>query len=193
MSFKFIFEPTCQDKAKAAFLDRDGVINWDYGYVYQRDDFQFIPGVFEATRQLTLKGYKIVIVTNQSGIGRGKFSMSDFTKLSFWMLGKFLSHDVALSGLYFCPHHPTEALGAFKIKCNCRKPGSKMIIDAIDDLKIEPESSVLFGDKQSDIISGFNAGIKKLFLLKKNGIEPWVHTAIPCRKEPDLLSAVQTL
>lgn len=193
MSFKFIFEQPSAGYKKVAFLDRDGVINYDHGYVFRRSDFEFLPGVFKATRLLVLKGYKIVIITNQSGIGRGMFSIEDFEKLTFWMQAKFLSHGASILGLYFCPHHPTEAIEVFRIKCDCRKPGSKMILDAVNDLQIDLDSSIIVGDKNSDLVCGYNAGIRNLYLVKKNGIEQWSSTEIACTKTTDLLSVAEKL
>ena len=95
--------------SKVLFLDRDGVVNIDHGYVYKPEEFEFVPGVFEACKAFTDAGYKIVVVTNQSGIGRGYYSEQDFYNLTEWMKGEFLRHGVTILDVYFCPHHPSKA------------------------------------------------------------------------------------
>ena len=97
------------DSIKVAFLDRDGVINIDYGHVHSTENFVFIPGVFDACFELQEAGYSLIIVTNQSGIGRGLYDEKDFFVLSDWMKRKFLEHRVKISDIYFCPHHPNQA------------------------------------------------------------------------------------
>lgn len=92
MRFCFTFTPRFSSAVKAAFLDRDGVINVDYAYVHRRENFHFIPGALEGAAELVRKGYQPVIVTNQSGIGRGKYSIEDFRELSFWLAGVFERH-----------------------------------------------------------------------------------------------------
>ena len=94
---------------KAVFLDRDGVINLDHGYVYQPEQFEFIDGVFEACRHFQSQGYLLIIVTNQSGIGRGFYSEASFASLTRWMQQTFVQHGVDVAGVYYCPHHPTQA------------------------------------------------------------------------------------
>ena len=106
----------------AIFLDRDGVINVDTGYVYQIDDFQFIDGVIDALRELKQKGYLLVVVTNQSGIARGLFTEEQFMSLTEWMDWSLADRGVDLDGIYFCPHHPTEGSSQYCKPCNCRKP-----------------------------------------------------------------------
>lgn len=91
---------------KAAFLDRDGVINADHGYVSQPENFEWLPGVFEACRELARLGYAIVVVTNQSGIARGYYGEDDFLRLTAWMKARFAEEGVSIAGVYYCPHHP---------------------------------------------------------------------------------------
>ena len=107
---------------KAAFLDRDGVINIDHAYVHTPEEFTFIPGVFEACRQLQSAGYLLIIATNQSGIGRGYYSEEDFGRLCDWMKGEFARQGVQITDIFFCPHHPEKAIGAYRCDCDCRLP-----------------------------------------------------------------------
>ena len=148
----------------AVFLDRDGVINVDHGYVSTWEQFEFLPGVPDALRALQDAGYLLVVVSNQSGIGRGYYSESDVDLLN-QAIAEYLdsSVGVTLSGFYHCPHHPTEAEGEFRRQCDCRKPAPGMIRQAVLDHGIDVKTSLLVGDKDSDIEAGRAAGIARLF------------------------------
>lgn len=150
----------------AIFLDRDGVINQDTGYVYKRDDFIFIDGVIDAMKLLKQKGYQLVVVTNQSGIARGLFSEDDFIRLTEWMDWSLADRDIVLDGIYFCPHHPTEGKGADTKECNCRKPAPGMFQEAITDLDIDVSASYMVGDKVSDLQAAQAAGVAHLVLVR---------------------------
>ena len=150
----------------AVFLDRDGVINYDPGYVYQKKDFQFIPGVFEACRQFIQLGYKIIIITNQSGIARGFYSEEDFKQLTQWMLHQFDEQGVSITDVYYCPHHNDYGKGSYKISCDCRKPEPGMIKQAEKEHHLDLSQSILIGDKSSDIKAGQAAGVAKNYLVK---------------------------
>jgi D-glycero-D-manno-heptose 1,7-bisphosphate phosphatase len=151
--------------AKAAFLDRDGVINRDRDYVYKTEDFEFLDGVFEACRRLETLGYRIIIVTNQSGIGRGYFSEADFNRLTDWMVRRFLEEGVTITGTYFCPDHPVHGVGVYKRDSGHRKPGPKMILDAANDHGLDLQASFIAGDKASDILAGRAAGVGRCFFI----------------------------
>ena len=148
----------------AVFLDRDGVINVDHGYVSTWEQFEFLPGVPDALRALQDAGYLLVVVSNQSGIGRGYYSETDLESLNQAIAQHLDSAvGVALSGFYHCPHHPTEAEGEFRRQCDCRKPAPGMIRQAVLDHGIDVKTSLLVGDKDSDIEAGRAAGIARLF------------------------------
>ena len=150
----------------AIFLDRDGVINKDNGYVSQRDDFEFIEGTIEACIELQKKGYLLVVITNQSGIARGLFTEAQFNTLTEWMDWSMSDRGVDLDGIYYCPHHSEEGQGEFKIDCECRKPKPGMLMNAIEDLNIDIDTSILVGDKTSDLQAGIAAGIKTNYLVR---------------------------
>lgn len=154
----------------AAFLDRDGVINVDHGYVVRRDEFAWVPGVREAAATLHRAGFALVAVTNQSGIGRGMYSEVDFLSLTDWMRGEFARAGAPLAGVYFCPHHPTEALGALRTRCDCRKPAPGMVLAAARELDLDLGGSVLFGDKVSDLKAARAAGVPHRVLLATDGV-----------------------
>ena len=146
---------------KALFLDRDGVINKEKNYLYKIEDFEFIDGVFETCKYFQEKGYLIIIITNQAGIARGKYTEDDYQILTDWMIKEFEKKDIKISKVYHCPHHPD-----FSGECECRKPNPGMILQAKKDFNIDLSQSILVGDKNSDIEAGINAGIKMNYLVE---------------------------
>ncbi|QJR82559.1 HAD family hydrolase [Alteromonas pelagimontana] len=153
---------------KALFLDRDGVINIDKGYVSRVSDFIFVEGIFKVIQRFCDKGMFPVIVTNQSGIGRGMYSEQEFAALSTWMQKQFQAHHLPTIPVYFCPHHPVEGKGQYKKLCNCRKPHAGMLLQAAADHNIDLTQSSLIGDSWRDIEAGENAGLKQLFYVSTN-------------------------
>ena len=137
---------------KALFLDRDGVINEDAGYVYRREDFVFKEGIFEALREFAQAGYALVVVTNQSGIGRGYYTLEQFDELCGFMLGELAKEGVKIEKIYFCPHAP-------EADCLCRKPKPGMLLNAANELNIDLARSIMIGDKDSDVQAGQSAGV----------------------------------
>jgi D-glycero-D-manno-heptose 1,7-bisphosphate phosphatase len=160
------------NRRRAAFLDRDGVINIDRGYVHRREDFDFVPGVLEGARRLHDLDYALVVVSNQSGIGRGLFGEVQFHALSNWMREKFIAAGAPLSGVYFCPHHPTEARGLYLRSCDCRKPAPGMLLSAASDLHLDLGASAMFGDNLSDLEAALAAGVPLRVLLGTDGRDP---------------------
>ena len=150
---------------KAAFLDRDGVINIDHGYVYRAEDFHFIDGVFDACRQLQSLDYRIIVVTNQAGIGHGYYTESDFQALNEWMLAQFSKHGVNVTGVYYCPFHPQAKLPTYRRVSPYRKPGPQMLLDAAKEHKIDLSSSFIVGDKLSDLEAGQAAGVGSAYYI----------------------------
>jgi len=146
---------------KALFLDRDGVINKEKNYLYKIEDFEFIDGVFDTCKFFQNRGYEIIIITNQAGIARGYYTEEDFHKLNNWMLDEFKKRGIKISKVYFCPHHPD-----FTGMCECRKPNPGMILQAQKEFDLDLSSSILVGDKESDIKAGKNAGIGLNILVK---------------------------
>lgn len=144
---------------RAAFLDRDGVINRDTGYVHDWAGFEILPGVEEALRRLHLAGYLLVVVTNQSGIARGYYSEAAFAALSARMCAHFAAAGAPIAGVYHCPHHPDAGDGPLTVACDCRKPAPGMIEAAVRDLEIDRAGSVMIGDKASDVAAGQAAGL----------------------------------
>ena len=150
---------------KAAFLDRDGVVNVDKGYVCKIEDFQFIKGIFDLCRLFQDRQYKIVIISNQSGIARGYYSIDQLKELTGWMRNRFEDQGVFISKFYFCPHHPTKGIGRLKKECDCRKPNPGMILRAQKELQLNLGESLLVGNQLSDIDAGKNAGVGREYLI----------------------------
>ena len=149
---------------KAVFLDRDGVINVDHGYVYRKEDFEFVDGIFELCRYFQEQGYLLIVVTNQSGIARGMYTEEQFQELTRWMVEQFREQGVEITKVYHCPHHPD--FGPEKTRaCECRKPKPGMILEAITDFELDPGKSIIIGDKTSDTMAGRAARIRQLFLV----------------------------
>jgi D-glycero-D-manno-heptose 1,7-bisphosphate phosphatase len=144
---------------KTIFLDRDGVINKEVNYLYKIEEFEFIDGIFEACKYFLKLGYKIIIITNQSGISKGYYSENDFQITTQWMIKEFQKNDVTISDIFHCPHSPEE-------NCPCRKPMPGMIIKAQEKYNINLASSWLIGDKEADIIAANKSGILQTILVR---------------------------
>ncbi len=153
-----------QEKYKALFLDRDGIINVDHGYVYKKEDFEFNEGIFALVKHFFDEGYLIFVVTNQSGIGRGYYSEEDFSRLTQWMIDVFKQKNISIEKVLYCPHTPHA-------KCSCRKPNTALIDEVLQQYKIDLSDSYLIGDKQSDIDLALNAGIKHAIYIGNKNIK----------------------
>ncbi|KAA1195202.1 D-glycero-beta-D-manno-heptose 1,7-bisphosphate 7-phosphatase [Photorhabdus heterorhabditis] len=150
----------------AVFLDRDGTINIDHGYVHEIDDFQFIDGVIEAMIELKKMGYALVLVTNQSGIARGIFNEEQFLQLTEWMDWSLADRGVDLDGIYYCPHHPDATEGQYKKGCDCRKPQPGMLLEAQKELSIDMAASYMVGDKLEDMQAATTAKVGTKVLVR---------------------------
>ena len=157
ISFKLFLIKTMQKKA--IFLDRDGVINKEKNYLYQKKDFEFINGVFKACRYFQKIDYQLIVVTNQSGIARSYYQKEDFYKLTKWMLKQFENQGIKILDVFFCPHGPEST-------CNCRKPNPGMLLEAKEKHKIDMKNSWMIGDKEADVGAANAAGIENTILVK---------------------------
>jgi len=144
---------------KTIFLDRDGVVNKEVGYLHKIKDFEFINGVFDACLYFQSLDYQIIIVTNQSGIERGYYNENDFHIVNNWMLEQFKDQGVDILDVFFCPHGPES-------NCNCRKPKPGMFNQANKKYGINMEESWMIGDKEVDITAANAAGIQNTILVK---------------------------
>jgi D-glycero-D-manno-heptose 1,7-bisphosphate phosphatase len=152
--------------AKAAFIDRDGVINEDRAYVHRIQDLEFIPGSIDALRALRTAGFLLVVITNQSGIARGLFSEADYHILDAHMRRCLSDAGVTLDSVQYCPHLPDAEIEQYRRDCECRKPRAGMIRTAATLLDIDLAKSILIGDRRSDIEAGRAAGVGRCFLVR---------------------------
>ncbi|WP_036768909.1 D-glycero-beta-D-manno-heptose 1,7-bisphosphate 7-phosphatase [Photorhabdus australis] len=159
----------------AVFLDRDGTINIDHGYVHEIDGFQFIDGVIEAMIELKRMGYALVLVTNQSGIARGFFNEEQFLQLIEWMDWSLADRGVDLDGIYYCPHHPDATEEQYKKRCDCRKPQPGMLLEAQKELSIDMSASYMVGDKLEDMQAATAAKVGTKVLVRTG--KPVTHEA----------------
>jgi len=174
---------------RAIFLDRDGVINENFGYVHKIEDFIFIDGIFNIARKAKKQKYILVIITNQAGIARGYYSETDFHRLTKWMCRKFKDEGAIIDKVYFSPFHPTEGIGKYLKDDISRKPNPGMILQAQKELSIDLKNSILIGDQVTDIKAGISAGVGKniLFTLSTNKLN------LPCYKISKLEEAEKYL
>ena len=144
---------------KIIFLDRDGVINEEKNYLHRIEDFIFIDGVFESLKLLQNFGYQFIVVTNQSGIGRGMYSSEDYLLIDKWMKKEFEKNGVNILHSIHCPHTPEQ-------NCNCRKPKPGMFEECLSMFQISKKDSWVIGDSERDIEAGVRAGLKNTILVR---------------------------
>ncbi len=168
--------------SKAVFLDRDGTINEEIEYLHEVENFKLLPNAVEGVKEMQRAGYKIVIITNQPGIGLGYFEKEDFYRVNKRMLREFSSAGISVSKIYFCPHSKSE-------NCMCRKPGTALIIRACRDLNLDISMSYFIGDKTSDIEAGKRAGAKTILVKTGSGGDDKRFDIKPDYTAEDLLDA----
>lgn len=149
-------------KRPALFLDRDGVINIDNGYVHKPEDVIFVDDIFDLVAAAKQTGYLVVVVTNQAGIGRGYYSETDFHALMNWMKARFVERGGQIDAVYFCPYHPEFGIGGYRKHTEYRKPAPGMFLQAQSELCINMSKSIIIGDKQSDMEAGKAARVGTL-------------------------------
>ena len=146
---------------KTIFLDRDGVINKEVNYLHKIDDFEFVDGIFDTCQHFQSLGYKIIIITNQSGIYRGYYTENDYQKVTQWMLTQFANEDINILDTFHCPHGPDST-------CNCRKPKPGMFLNAKTKYNIDMKNSWMIGDNEVDVIAANTAGIDNTILVRSS-------------------------
>ena len=156
---------------KTVFLDRDGVINRNppnKGYVRKWEEFSFIPNARKAIRELTESGYRIIVITNQAGIGRGLYSEENLADIHSRMIAEIEKTGGTIDAVYYCPHHPDAG-------CECRKPKPGMLIRAAREYNIELSKAYFIGDVPTDIQAGQRAGVTTFLVLTGLGQESYYH------------------
>ncbi len=156
---------------KVAFLDRDGVINIDYGHVYKKENFIFIEDAIDAMMLLNANEFKIIIVTNQAGIAKGLYSEDDYNKLTTWYLDFLKEKGIEVLDVFFCPYHIDSNIKKYKKESLNRKPNPGMFLQAMKKYAIDKPNSFTVGDKISDIEASKKSGIKNNYLIKEGFTE----------------------
>ena len=158
-------------KHRAVFLDRDGTICEEVGYMDSIEQMKLIPRSGEAVSLLNQRGFKVVVITNQAGVARGFFPESRLEELHAELRRQLREGGAYVDAIYYCPHHPTEGTAPYLQECNCRKPATGLLHRAVADLKVDLPSSYMIGDHFSDVECGQRVGAKTVLLLTGHGQE----------------------
>ena len=184
---------SAEQPVRAAFIDRDGVINVEHNYVHRIEDFELIEGVPEGLAQLAAAGYKLVVVTNQAGIARGFYTVADMDRLHEHLRTELAARGVQIDAIYHCPHHPQGKIPEYAIACDCRKPAPGMLLQAARELNLDLSASVLVGDKISDIEAGRAAGVRMAVLVRSGHSFDGAAEALADAVADDLRAAAETI
>ena len=168
----------------AVFLDRDGTLNHDTGYVYRVADFCWLPGAVNAIRALNEGGYYVFVVTNQSGVARGLYDETAVRDLHDWINQELRAANARIDDMRYCPHHPEASVAAYRQACRCRKPAAGMLLDLMQDWPVIREDSIMIGDRESDAAAGRAAGIISA-IVPSGGLESFVQQLLADRPVND--------
>ncbi len=173
---------------RAVFLDRDGTINEEMGYINHIDRFALLPRTAEAIRLINASGLKAVVVTNQSGVARGMFPESLVGEVHRKMEDLLRAVGTHIDGIYYCPHHPDFGPPEYRKRCSCRKPATGMIERACNELNIDPTQSYMVGDRIMDVEFGHKIGAKGILVLTGYGKGELTYCNGQWRREPDFIA-----
>jgi D-glycero-D-manno-heptose 1,7-bisphosphate phosphatase len=171
----------------AIFLDRDGTINEEMGYINHPDRFKIFPFVAESIKILKEQGFKIIIVTNQSGIARGYFTEELLKEVHGRLIQYLKQKDANLDAIYYCPHHPTVGDKKYRLDCDCRKPKPGMIEKAVKEYNIDLKRSFIIGDRFKDVVFGKRMNLKTGFVLTGYGVGEYEYQRKDWPFLPDLI------
>ena len=162
---------------KAVFLDRDGTLNVDKGYLYRIADFEWMPGALAGLKRLHDLGYLLIVVTNQSGVARGYYTEEDVKRLHQWMCADAAKAGVPITACYYCPYLPGAPVAAYDRDSDWRKPKPGMVLQALKEYDIDPAASLRIGDKERDVACGEGAGVKG-YLFTGGNFDAFVHSVL---------------
>jgi D-glycero-D-manno-heptose 1,7-bisphosphate phosphatase len=178
---------------RAVFLDRDGTINIEREFLHRPEEFQFIPGAVQAIRLLNETGFRIIVVTNQSGIARGYFDEAAVNRLHRYIDEELIRFGASIDAYYFCPHHPEYSSDDNGKMCRCRKPLAGMLLQAAGDFSLDLSASFIIGDKLADVQAGLNAGCRPLLVRTGYGAEEEAKIPKGVPAYDDLLTAARAI
>ena len=182
-----------QPGRKAAFIDRDGVINVESGYAYRVEDFVLLPGAIDGLQRLQAAGFLLVVITNQSGIARGLYTEADYLRVTAHMQQRLSAAGVQLSAVEYCPHLPDAEILRYRAVCDCRKPLPGMLQRAAAALDIDLPASILIGDRATDIQAGRSAGVGRCWLVRSGAALSAADIALADAVCDDLAACAQRL
>jgi D-glycero-D-manno-heptose 1,7-bisphosphate phosphatase len=174
--------PSDPVRRPAVFLDRDGTLNEDTGYVHRWQDFRWLPGAKAAIRRLNDNGIYVFVVTNQSGVARGMFGEDAVAALHARMREDLRASGAEIDDIRYCPHHPQASVAAYRLACSCRKPAPGMILDLIAHWPVDASASVMVGDKEIDAMAGRAAGIAAE-IVPSGGLEDFFERYLRQRRQ----------
>lgn len=185
-------------KRRAVFIDRDGTLSEEVGYINHPSRFRLFPYSADAIRHLNENGWLAVVTTNQAGVARGYFSEEIIANVHEGMIKDLESAGARLDGIYYCAHHPSVGEPPYRFDCDCRKPKPGLISRAAHDFGIDLKQSWMVGDRYSDVEVAQNAGVKSAFVLSGYGRGEWEYQRATWSRQPDLvaedlLSAVEAI
>jgi D-glycero-D-manno-heptose 1,7-bisphosphate phosphatase len=180
----------------AVFVDRDGTLTEEVGYVNHPGRLRVQPRSAEAIRRLNGAGVAAVVVTNQAGVARGYFSAEVLAAVNAALVSRLKDEGAYLDGIYVCPHHPTEGLAPYRMECDCRKPKPGLLLRAAAELDLDLSRSTLVGDKASDLVAARTVGARSVLVLTGYGLGEWEYrrdtfSVAPDHVADDLLDAVE--
>jgi D-glycero-D-manno-heptose 1,7-bisphosphate phosphatase len=183
---------------RAVFMDRDGTISEEVGYINHPSRFRVFPHSADAVRLLNEQGWLAIVVTNQAGVARGYFSEEMIHEIHDQLKRDLENAGARLDAIYYCAHHPSVGEPPYRQDCDCRKPKPGLILKAAREFDIDLAQSWMIGDRYSDIELARNAGVNSAFVLSGYGRGEWEHQRAEWKEEPDLVSgdllgAVQTI
>jgi len=176
---------------RAVFLDRDGTINEEVGYLSKLDQLKLFPRSAAAIRMLNQKSIPVIVVTNQSGVARGYFGEDFVCALHDLLQAHLRMEEAHIDAFYYCPHHPTEGSDPYRRVCTCRKPETGMLLQASQDLHIDLSRSYMVGDMMKDVLTGKKVGAKGILVMTGYGADEKIKGDSPDHQAIDLLAAVE--